>query len=133
MGEVINVRCAACKKEWQCFTGNGLLHGRMEAVLAAFSEEERQQAERLMGAGPFPLYDFRYSLTVCGHCHNVVAVPVLRDVDSDEILTGKCPLCGKRTKSLCGEEQSVEKWSEKTACPVCKSRRLEAVEEGHWD
>lgn len=57
MGEVINVRCAACKKEWQCFTGNGLLHGRMEAVLAAFSEEERQQAERLMGAGPFPLYD----------------------------------------------------------------------------
>lgn len=133
MGEIIHVRCKSCKKEWQCFTGNGLMHGRKEAVLAAFSKEERQQAENLMGAAPVPLYDFQYKLSACGHCHNIVAIPVLRAADSDEVFVGKCPLCGKKTKSLCGEEQGMEKWSKKTACPVCKSRSLETEETGHWD
>ena len=133
MGEVINVRCKACKKEWQCFTGNGLLHGRKEAVLAAFSEKDRQQAERLMAESRIPAYDFQYRLAVCGHCHNVVAVPVLRAVDSEDAVTDGCPLCGKNTKDLCAEEQSVEEWGEKTACPVCKCRRLETEEVGQWD
>lgn len=133
MGEVINVRCKACKKEWQCFTGNGLLHGRKETVLAAFSEEDRQQAVNLLGEGPFPLYDFQYRLAVCGHCHNIVTVPVLQAVESGEQVTGRCPLCGQKAENLCGEEQNVKEWSEKTACPVCRSRRLDAEEAGHWD
>lgn len=133
MGEMINVRCKVCKKEWRCFTGNGLLHGRKEGVLAAFSEDERKQAENLMGAATVPLYDFQYRLAVCGYCQNIVAIPVLRVVDSDEILEGKCPLCGKKTKNFCGEEQSTEKWSKKIACPICKSRSLEMEEIGHWD
>ncbi|MDE5937729.1 MAG: hypothetical protein K2H37_01435 [Lachnospiraceae bacterium] len=133
MGEVINVRCKACKKEWQCFTGNGLLHGRKETVLAAFSEKDRQQAQRLMEESKIPAYDFQYRLAVCGQCHNVVAVPVLRSADSEETVTGGCPLCGENIKDLCEEEQSVEDWSEKTACPVCKCMRMEAEESGQWD
>ncbi|MDE6601838.1 MAG: hypothetical protein K2K90_06690 [Lachnospiraceae bacterium] len=133
MGEIVNVRCKACKREWQCFTGNGLLHGRRETILAAFLEEDRQQAESLMEAGRIPAYDFQYSLAVCRHCHNVVAVPVLRVADSEETVTGRCPLCRKGTEDLCTEEQSVEEWSEKTACPVCRCRKMETREGGHWD
>lgn len=133
MGEIIDVRCESCKKEWRCFTGNGLLHGKKENVLVAFSEQERQRVESLLAASTIPAYDFQYRLAVCGHCHNVVAVPVLRAVDSEEICVGLCPLCGKKTKNLCAEEQSAEEWSEKTACPVCKSRRLQAETVGDWD
>lgn len=133
MGEIINVRCRACKKEWRCFTGNGLLHGKKESVLAAFLEKERQQAESLLAASAVPAYDFQYRLAVCRHCHNVVAVPVLRTVESDVTCVGSCPLCGEKTKNLCAEELSAETWSGKTACPVCKSRALLAEEGGHWD
>ena len=133
MGEVINVRCKACKKEWQCFTGNGLLYGKKESVLAAFSEKERQQVHDLLAASEIPAYDFQYRLAVCGHCHNVVAVPVLRMVDSEETCVGLCPLCGEKTKNFCAEELSAEEWSEKTACPVCKSKALLVEEGGHWD
>lgn len=133
MGEIINVRCKACKKEWQCFTGNGLLHGKKESVLAAFLEKERHQAECLLAASAIPAYDFQYRLAICGHCHNVVAVPVLRTVESDEACVGSCPLCGKRTKNLCAEGLRAEEWSEKTACPVCMRKALLAETGGHWD
>lgn len=133
MGEVINVHCKACKKGWQCFTGNGLQHGRKEMILAAFPAQDRQQVESLLAASMIPAYDFRYGLAVCVHCHNVVAVPVLRAVDSEDICVGRCPLCGEKTKSLCAEEQSAEEWSKKTACPVCKSHRLQTETVGDWD
>lgn len=133
MGEIIHVRCKTCKREWQCFTGNGLLHGKKENILAAFSEERRQQAENLLFTSKIPAYDFQYRLAVCCHCRNIVAVPVLQSMDSEEACFGLCPLCGKETEALCAEEESAKAWSKKTACPVCKSRALQAEDGGYWD
>lgn len=133
MGDIINVRCKACKREWQCFIGNGLLHSKKENILAAFSGERRQQAENLLSTSKFPAFDFQYRLAVCCHCHNIAAVPVLQSMDSEETCVGSCPLCGKETQALCAEEESAEAWSKKTACPVCKSRALQAADGGYWD
>lgn len=133
MGEIINVRCKACREEWQCFTGNGLLHCKKENILAAFSEEKRQQAERMIAESKTPAYDFQYRPAVCGHCHSVVAVPVLRASDSEEICVDLCPMCGEEIKNFCPEELSVEEWSQKTACPVCECRKLETEDGGYWD
>lgn len=133
MGEIINVRCKACKREWRCLTGCGLLHGRKEAVLAAFSVEERPFVESMLAVEEIPVYDFGYRLAVCGHCRNVTAVPVLTLLDRDETYVGRCPSCGEKTQEPCPEEGSVEKWSEETACPFCNSRKLEVGEVGSWD
>lgn len=133
MGEIINVRCKACKNEWQCFTGNGLLHGRRDHILAAFSEEKRQQAERLLTAREIPDYTFQYRPAVCGHCQVMTAVPVLRAADGEETCVGLCPRCGREVKNYCEEEQDVEKWSKMTACPVCKKKMLQAEDGGYWD
>lgn len=133
MGEIINVRCRSCKAEWQCFIGNGLFHGKKENILSAFSIERRQQAENLLSAGKIPAFDFRYSPAVCEHCQSIVAVPVLREMDSEACCVGQCPVCGEEIKNLCTEEQGVEQWSQKTACPVCKSRALETDDGGCWD
>lgn len=133
MGEIINVRCKACKKEWQCFAGNGLLHGKKESILAAYSEEKRQQAERMLEASKIPAYDFQYRLAVCEQCQNVVAVPVLHAAEGGETCVGLCPLCGSETKYLCAEGQDMEVWCGKTACPVCKNKALLAEDGGYWD
>ncbi len=133
MGEIINVRCKSCKKEWQCFAGNGLLHGKKENILAAFSDKKRQQAEDLLLASKIPAYDFQYRPAVCGHCQNIVAVPVLQSMDSEEACVGLCPLCGKEIKDLCTEAEGVKGWSKKTECPVCKSKALQAGDGGYWD
>lgn len=133
MGEIINVRCKTCHREWQCFTGNGLLHGKKENILAAFSEERRSLAEGLIAKSGIPAYDFCYRLAVCGHCRNVVAVPVLRAADSEESCVGLCPVCGEKIQNLCREEQDVEEWTKKIACPDCKRKTLQAEEGGYWD
>jgi len=41
MGEIIKVCCNACKKEWRCMEGSGLLYGKKESIIGAFSERER--------------------------------------------------------------------------------------------
>lgn len=133
MGEIINVRCEFCKKEWQCFVGNGLLHGKKENLIVAFTEERQQQAERLLASSKMPAFDFQYRIAVCSHCQNVVAVPVLRDIDSEETCVDLCPLCGKETEHLFTEEQSMEEWSKNTACPVCKRTALRTEDGGYWD
>lgn len=133
MGEIINVRCKSCKREWQCFTGSGLLYGKKEHILAAFSEGERRHVESLFAASAIPAYDFQYRLAVCGHCHNVVAVPTLGMMDSEETYVGLCPLCGKKTKNFCPAEMEIELWCEDMACPVCKSQGLYTEEGGYWD
>lgn len=133
MGEIVNVRCRACNREWQCFTGSGLLHGKKENILAAFSEKRRLRAEELMAKSSIPAYDFRYRLAVCAHCQNVTVVPVLQALDGEEICVGLCPLCESEVRDLCAEEQSAGKWSKQTVCPNCGDRTLIAEEGGEWD
>lgn len=133
MGEIVNVRCNACKREWRCLTGCGLLHGRKETVLAAFSAKERPLVESLLGVKKIPVYDFGYRLAVCGHCRSVTAVPVLTLMDRDAPYVGRCPSCGEKTKEPCPEEESMEEWIKEAACPVCNGTKLEVEEVGSWD
>lgn len=133
MGEVICVRCANCKTTWRCVTGNGLAYANKANIIAAFSEKEREKVEALLAKSEIPAYDFRYGLTICTHCHSVVSVPMLGLSVDDVPYVGFCSLCGKKTTNLCAEEQDVEAWSEKTACPVCKSKKLEIEDISYWD
>lgn len=133
MGEIINVRCMACNQEWQCYTGSGLLHGKKENIIAAFSKGRRQQAESMIAASEIPAYDFQYRLAVCGHCQKIVAVPVLRIADCEEVCVGLCPFCEGETTQLCREEQGVLEWSRKTSCPICNSSALLTEDGGYWD
>ncbi len=133
MGEIRSVRCSACKAEWMCRMGSGFLHGKKENIVAAFLEQERAEVAAWIEKSEIPAYDFSFRLAVCAHCHSVVSVPVLGIIGEDEPYVGLCSKCGKETQNLCGEEQSVEEWSEKTVCPVCKSKKLESREIGYWD
>ncbi len=125
MGDIIKVCCKACKKEWRCMEGIGLLYGKRENVIGAFSEQERAEVAAWMEKSKIPAYDFTFRLAVCNHCHNVVSVPTLT-VEEDETYIGNCPACGKKTR------KPIVEWK-RTACPVCKSRALEAETEGQWD
>lgn len=125
MGEIIKVCCNACKKEWRCMEGSGLLYGKKESIIGAFSERERAKVTAQIEKSEIPAYDFTYRLTVCHHCKEVVNVPVLV-TGEDETYVGSCPACGRRAKLLASE-------MEKTACPVCKSRTLKVKTVGHWD
>lgn len=133
MGEVMHIRCGACSETWRCIMGNGLAYANRANIVAAFSEKDRENVEALLAASEIPAYDFRYGLAVCGHCHSLVSVPMVGLSADDEPYVGSCPMCGKKTKAFCTDEENVEAWSKKTACPVCKSRKLEVEEVSHWD
>lgn len=133
MGEVMHVQCGACKGTWRCAMGNGLAYADKKNIIAAFWEKEREQVETLLAKSGIPVCDFRYGLAVCTHCHNVVSVPALGLSEDDEPYVGLCPVCGRKTRTLCREEENVEAWSRKTACPVCKSMKLEIVDSSYWD
>lgn len=125
MGEMIDVWCGACKAKWRCLEGSGLLYGKKEAIITAFSERERPRVVAQMEKSVIPAYDFNFRITVCHHCKNVVQVPVLV-TGEDETHVGACPVCGRRVKLLTAA-------LEQTACPVCKNRALNVEADGHWD
>lgn len=125
MGEIRSVECKACRAKWQCMEGVGLLYGKKENIIAAFSEHERAAIAARMESSKIPAYDFSFQLAVCSHCQNVVSVPTLA-VGDGETCVGACPVCGKKTKKPISELK-------RTACPVCKSKTLQARTEGYWD
>ena len=125
MGEIRNVQCSACGATWRCLEGSGLLYGKKESIIEAFVESERAVVTAQIEKSEIPAYGFDFRLTVCNHCHNVVAVPVLV-TGEDETYEGHCPLCGKKTAS---PPEDLEK----EPCPVCKIKALKTEIEGHWD
>lgn len=127
MGEIMKIHCNMCQAEWECWTGCGLQHGRKENIVAAFCPEEQAQVIEWLSNLPLPLYDFRYQTASCGICHKPVSVPVLRNVENDEIFVGVCPVCGNQPQMPLPESITD------MACPACGSMSLEAAEAGHWD
>lgn len=125
MGEIKSLRCGACGAEWRCMEGSGLLYGKKENIITAFSGRERTEAAGRIEKSEIPAYDFSFQIAVCNHCHNVVSLPSLI-VGDEEPYVGSCPLCGKRAKKPISEMEG-------TACPKCKSRFLSEKIEGHWD
>lgn len=125
MGEIVKVQCGVCRAKWECMEGCGLLYGKKETVIAAFSERERAEVSARIEKSRIPAYDFAYQIAVCSHCKNVVSVPVLV-TDEDGAYVGVCPVCGKGVESPGPDLESK-------VCPVCKSSALKAEIDGHWD
>lgn len=125
MGEIMKVQCDVCGAKWECMEGSGILYGKKESIIAAFSERERAQVAARIEKSEIPAYDFTYRIMVCYHCRSVVSVPVLVTWD-DETYVGACPSCGGKVSVLVSD-------MEKSVCPKCKSVSLWAKIEGHWD
>ena len=127
MGEIVKVSCSVCRKEWQFMIGCGLQHGRKENIVTAFQEQERAEVAGWLDKSSIPLYDFKYQITSCSFCNNLVSVPVLRGMDDDEIFVGVCPSCGEQT------EMPLQENIPDISCPVCGAKALTTEETGHWD
>lgn len=110
-------------------TGCGLQHGNIGNVIAAFGAKEQEQILNWCETKPIPLYDFRYQITVCSFCNNLVSVPVLRGIDTDITIVGTCPFCYGQLQTPPLESEDVSD----TACPSCGNTTLMIEEVGHWD
>ncbi len=63
------------------------------------------------------------ALAVCGRCREIMAVPVLKDMDTGKVIKKlPCPLCN-------GEADLAE---EPVKCPQCGSP-MESFPAGNWD
>lgn len=129
MGEIMKIHCRTCRKEWECMTGCGLRHGRIENVITAFGAKEQEQIIAWCQDSPVPLYDFRYQIAVCDFCRKLVSVPVLKSIEDDQIFVGVCPVCHAQLQTSPLETEDVSH----IACPSCNSMTLDATGIGHWD
>ncbi len=130
MGEILKIHCRTCSAEWECATGCGLQHGRIENVIAAFEPGEQVQIIDWCHASPVPLYDFRYQIAVCDSCNSLVSVPVFKGINDDNnVLVGVCTTCHNQLKIPPIETEEIPD----AACPSCGNKSLETTEIGHWD
>lgn len=125
MGVVVKAVCGACKGQWQCETGCGIMHGEIEGVLPLFPEGIRRQIEAAIGNRAFPAFTFAYQLSCCGHCGSIESVPVLKLTDIGKEYTGVCGKCWQNT-------ELIENIGD-TPCPVCHKKALTVEETGIWD
>lgn len=125
MGSVNKITCGSCKREWQCMTGCGLLHARLEDVIREFPEETGREIAEQAGAEEFPLFDFAYRCAVCMQCRSVVGVPVLELPDQSKEYIGRCPICGGAAQPIADLQEAH--------CPICGKKTLEEEETGSWD
>lgn len=124
MGVVREYRCPSCEKTWKLWIGHGMKHGMLGRVMEAFPADIQKKI--LEGAGrELPLFSFNYEASVCGHCGSVVAVPVLRLIESGQTYVGRCPECGGEAEPL-GESARI-------SCPGCRQAVLQVQDTGHWD
>ncbi len=72
-----------------------------------------------------PLFDFNYRMAACPQCRAVVAVPILRLLETGQSYTSGCPKCGGRTQLLDETDPPV--------CPHCLKKGLAIQDIGHWD
>lgn len=125
MGRVMRIACVSCNKEWQCRTGCGLSHARLEDVLREFSNEISRKVPDRVRKEEFPIFDFAYHMAVCDICKDVVSVPVLRLADGDLEYSGTCPVCRKEARRISDTDAAD--------CPVCGKRMRQPEEIGRWD
>lgn len=125
MGVVEKISCSICGQTWECQTGCGLQHGRIEAVAELFDKKTAVQIKTNRSHDPFPLYDFAYHLASCDPCKCVLSVPVLTMMESNLQYIGTCPQCGEKVNCM----EDVEN----TFCPWCHEKGLHREKIGHWD
>lgn len=124
MGVIEKVTCNACKREWECQTGCGLMHGSLETVAGLF-EDKAEEILAYQAVEQFPLYDFAYQLGNCTKCYDVVSVPTLKMLKSNTEYIGTCPKC----KGVVSLIQDIEQ----TPCVICGKKALKKANTGHWD
>ena len=126
MGIIQEYNCPTCRKTWKIFTGHGMNHSTLNRVLESFSMKIKAEIlkENNISAGFEPLFDFNYRPAICHQCQNIVALPVLRFIESGRTYTGECPECGNPAEIL--ETTSA-------ICPKCLKQYLSCQETGHWD
>ena len=77
MGVRVKVTCRACKSEWDCRTGCGVMHGRLEKVAGLYPDGIQKAIMERVAQMEFPVYDFGYRLARCERCRAVVSIPAL--------------------------------------------------------
>ena len=58
MGAIERVKCENCGSAWECRTGCGILHGRLENVLLLFSEKVREEVNNVTSQEKIPQISF---------------------------------------------------------------------------
>ncbi|MCI9569721.1 MAG: hypothetical protein HFG14_07465 [Lachnospiraceae bacterium] len=124
MGVIRQFQCPSCKETWEICVGHGMKHGVLGRVMGEFPENTRQKIAEDVQGGDLPLFHFQYQAVSCGHCRDVVAIPVLRLLDSGRLYVGKCPECGGEAEPA-AEDSPI-------ACPKC-GILLDVRDTGHWD
>lgn len=125
MGELKRIVCRSCGSEWECRTGCGLVHGKLEWIADLYGEDIRKEIKSCLKEGQLVPFTFAYQLSCCKKCGRIESVPVLRLEEDGREYVGVCRQCGQKPELV--EE------IEKTPCPVCHSPALETEEIGHWD
>lgn len=124
MGTIVKIICGSCHKEWDCRTGCGLLHGKLENAAGLYQEEIRKSILASVQQTRFPQFDFAYRLAVCKECQDIVSIPVLSLSQTHMKYVGSCENCGKRVELIENVRQ--------TTCLRCKGA-LESENIGMWD
>lgn len=125
MGDIVKITCASCKEEWQCMTGCGLAHARLQDVISSFPETTAREIAEAVKGELFPAFEFTYDILTCSRCESMVSVPVLRLITDDREYTGLCPVCGEKTERTTDIDVML--------CPVCGKAALQEDIIGHWD
>lgn len=125
MGSINKITCGSCQREWECKSGCGLLHARLEDVVREFPEEMGREIISQTDGEEFPIFDFAYQSAVCTGCRSMVGVPVLTFADKNKEYVGRCPICG-------GAAWPAADLGD-VCCPVCGKKALEEEEIGSWD
>lgn len=142
MGRLYKISCEKCKREWECRTGCGLMHGRLALAEEEFPEEIKRAIRAEVSKQSLDLFDFGYRIAVCGRCGNVVSVPVLKLLEREKVFVGLCPECesvvpqeelwtGQPEESQDGQPERQE--IESHDCPACQEKALSIQPIGLWD
>lgn len=125
MGVIQQFTCPSCLKNWKLRTGHGIRHAALGQVMEVFSEDIQRNIVAQVTGGQMPLFYFGYQEAVCEHCRNIVAVPVLRLIESNQTFIAGCPECSGEVKVI-KEETPVN-------CPACQKAKLRVQDVGNWD
>lgn len=125
MGVIRQYQCPSCRESWELCIGHGMKHGVLGRVIEEFPEDIRLKIVKDVQGRELPLFHFQYQAAVCGHCQDIVAIPVLQLLESGQSYVGRCPECGSEAK-LTAEDSPV-------VCPGCGKALLDIRDTGRWD
>ena len=125
MGIFQEVKCPSCRRAWKIRTGHGRAHGMLNRVMEVFPAGMQDKIHEDLNGESAPLFDFNFHMAACRQCRSIVAVPVLRLLETGQSYSSGCPNCGSRVEFL--NENALP------ACPNCQQKGLTLQDIGHWD